>query len=111
LVEKNCFRHIDILLSKIEQMLDERMGILDVTIEAAASLDSGFEAELARMIQEKTGSAGVKIKTIIKPELIGGYLLRIGSFYVDASLRRQMENMMEDLTQAIKGRGVSDGKL
>jgi F-type H+-transporting ATPase subunit delta len=111
LVEKNCFRHIDILLSKIEHMLNERKGILDVTVEAASPLAGGFEEEMARMIQEKTGSAGVKINTVIKPELISGYLLRIGNFYVDASLKRQMENMMEDFTQAIKVRGVNDGKL
>ena len=111
LIEKNCFRHIDTLLPRIEHMLNELMGILDVTVESASPLDSGFEAELTRMIQEKTGSAGVKIKTVIKPELLGGYLIRIGSFYVDASLKRQMENMMEDFTQAIKGRGVNDGEL
>jgi ATP synthase F1 delta subunit len=106
LVEKNCIKHIDILLLRIEQMMNERKGILDVTVEAAVPLDSNFEKEMAQMIQEKTGSAGIKINTVIKPELIGGYLLRIGSFYVDASFRKQIENMMEDFAQAFKGRGV-----
>ena len=105
LVEKNSFRYIDILLSRIEKKLNERRGILDVTVEASAPLDSGFEEELARMIREKTGSAGVKINVLIRPELIGGFLIRIGSFYIDASLKRQMENMMEDFTQAIKFAG------
>jgi F-type H+-transporting ATPase subunit delta len=105
LVEKNSFRHIDILLSRIEHMLNERRGILNVTIETAVPFDIGFEEELARMIQGKTGSAGVKINAFIRPELIGGFLLRIGSFYIDASLKRQMENMMEDFTQVIKVTG------
>jgi F-type H+-transporting ATPase subunit delta len=111
MVEKNCFRHIDTLLPRIEHMLNELNGILDITVEAASPIDSGFEEEMARMIQEKTGSAGVKINSVIRPELLGGYLIRIGSFYVDASLKRQMENMMEDFTQAIKGRGVKDGEI
>ena len=109
LIEKNCFRHIDILLLRIEQMLNKLKGILDVTVEAASPLDSNFENEMARMIRGKTGSAGVKIHTVIKPELLGGYLIRIGSFYVDASFKRQIENMMEDFTRAFKvmpGRGV-----
>jgi ATP synthase F1 delta subunit len=109
LVEKNGLKRVDILLTRIEQLLNERRGILDVTVEAAAPFDGGFEEELARMIQEKTGSAGVKIKTVIRPELIGGYLIRLGSFYIDASLKRQMENMMEDFTREIKalpGKGV-----
>jgi F-type H+-transporting ATPase subunit delta len=111
LIEKNCFRHIDILLSRIEQMLNERKGILDITVETAVPLAGGFEEEMARMIREKTGSAGVKLHTVIRPELIGGYLIRLGSFYIDASFKRQMENMMEDFTRAIKGRGVNDGEL
>ncbi|MDR0444237.1 MAG: F0F1 ATP synthase subunit delta [Treponema sp.] len=98
LVEKNCFRYIDLLLTKIEQTLDERKGILDVTVESAAPPDSGFEEGLTRMIKEKTGAAGIKIKTNIKPELLGGYVLRIGGFYVDASLKGQIEKMTAELT-------------
>jgi F-type H+-transporting ATPase subunit delta len=98
LVEKNCFRHIDLLLQKIEQNLDAQNRILDVTVEAAAAVDGGFEKELERLIKEKTGAAGVKIKTRVRPELLGGYLLRIGSHYIDASLKGQLENMAAQLS-------------
>jgi len=97
LVEKNCFRHIGLLLQKIEQNLNQQNGILDVTVEAAAPVDGGFEEELSRMIKKKTGAAGVKMKTRVRPELLGGYLLRVGSHYVDASLKGQLENMAAHL--------------
>jgi ATP synthase F1 delta subunit len=93
LVEKKRFGYINPVLQKIEQTLDERNGILNITVEAAAPVNSGFEKELSRMIKEKTGAAGIKIKTLIRPELLGGYLLRIGSHYVDASLKGQLENI------------------
>jgi F-type H+-transporting ATPase subunit delta len=102
LVQKNCFKYIDLLLARIEQMLDEHKGILDITIEAASPPDSAFEEELAQMIREKTGAAEVKIKARVRPELLGGYLLRIGSFYVDASLKGQLEKLSADLNQAAK---------
>jgi ATP synthase F1 delta subunit len=104
LVEKNCFRYIGLLLQKIEQNLNEQNGILDITVEAAAPVDGGFEKELEQMIKERTGAAGVKMKTRVRPELLGGYLLRIGSFYVDASLKGQLENMAAHLGENTGGR-------
>jgi len=100
LVEKRCFRYIDSLLQRIEQKLDEQKGFLDLSLEAASPLDSGFEKELAQMIKEKTGASEVKMKTSVKPELLAGFLMRIGGFYIDASLKGQVEAMKADL---IKG--------
>jgi len=97
LVEKNCFRHIEVILQRIEQKLDEQKKLLTVSLEAAFPLDSGLEEEMARMIKERTGAAGVKMKTSVMPELLGGYILRIGSFYVDASLKGQVEAMKASL--------------
>jgi F-type H+-transporting ATPase subunit delta len=99
LVEKNCFRYIDLLLQKIEQKLDEQKGFLDLSLETAFPLDSGFEKELEQMIKEKIGASGVKMKTSVNPALLGGYLLRIGGFYVDASLKGQLEAMKADLIE------------
>jgi len=100
LVEKNCFRYIDALLQKIEQKLDEQKGFLDLSLETASPIDSGFEKELEQMIKEKTGAVDVKMKTSVKPELLAGFLIRIGGFYIDASLKGQLEAMKADL---IKG--------
>jgi F-type H+-transporting ATPase subunit delta len=97
LVEKKSFKYIDVLLQRIEQKLDEQKGFLDLSLEAAAPLDSGFEKELAQMIKEKTGASEVKMKTSVKPELLAGFLIRIGGFYVDASLKGQVEAMKADL--------------
>jgi len=51
------------------------------------------------MIKEKTGASDVKMKTSVKPELLAGFLLRIGGFYIDASLKGQVESMKADLIE------------
>jgi len=104
LVEKKRFRYINLVLQEIEQTLDERNGILDVTIESAVPVDSGLEEDLSRVIKEKTGAASIKMKTLVRPELLGGYLLRIGSHYVDASLKGQLENIAAYLDGNTGGR-------
>jgi F0F1-type ATP synthase delta subunit len=103
LVEKNCFRYIDLLLKKIGQMLDEQKGILNLSIESAAALDSGFQDELTQMIRNKTGAAGIKMKISIRPELLRGYCLRYKGYFIDASLKGQLDNMAAELTQTLMG--------
>jgi len=101
LVEKDCFRYVDVLIAGIEQRLDEQKGILALSLEAASAVDSGFEQELAQAIREKMGAAGVKMKTSVRPELLGGYRLRMGGFYIDASLKGQLAEMKADLEAVI----------
>ena len=98
LVEKNNFRYINLLLHRIEQNLDAKNGILNAVIEVSAPADDGFEEKIKLMIKEKTGAVSVKMKTTVKPELLGGYILRIGSHYIDASLKGQLKNMTAQLS-------------
>jgi F-type H+-transporting ATPase subunit delta len=101
LVEKNQFRNIDMILQKIEEALDKKNGILSVSVESAFPLDDVFEGELRRSIIGRTGAADLKMNTIVVPALLGGYRLRIGGFFVDASLKGQIEKMKADLEAGI----------
>ena len=110
-VEKRCLKNIDLILLKIESMLNKKNGILDFTVESASPLESGFSQEFAQMIKEKTRAAGLKIngvniKTCVRPELLGGYFLRADGFYIDAILKGQVDKMMTELV-----RGGGNGKL
>jgi F-type H+-transporting ATPase subunit delta len=104
LVEKNYFRYVNLLLQKIEQKLDEQNKIINAIVETAAPVENGFEENLKLMIKEKTGAAGVKMETRARPELLGGYILRIGSLYIDASLKGQLESMAAHLGTPTGGR-------
>ncbi|MDR2133495.1 MAG: F0F1 ATP synthase subunit delta [Treponema sp.] len=98
LVRKNLFRrHIDSIVRQIEKRLDGQKGILEVIAECAAPPDSGFEEYLAKEIQKKTGAAGIKLRTRRKPELLGGYRLRIDGLCVDASLKGLLAGMTKEL--------------
>jgi ATP synthase F1 delta subunit len=100
LVERKSFRYVNSLLRRIEQKLDEQNGVLSVTIETAVPMEKDFEKELVRMIKEKTGASDVKMAKRVKPDLLGGYMLRIGAFYVDATLKGQLEMIKTELIAA-----------
>ena len=106
LAKKKRFKYIDSLLERIEQILDERKGILNITLETASSLsNNSYEKELTQMIKDKTGAAEVKMKTYIRPELLGGYVLRTGSSYIDVSLKGQVKKMKTELEAAVSNGG------
>jgi F-type H+-transporting ATPase subunit delta len=97
-VEKSQFKNIDVILHKIEERIDEQNKVLVVTVESAASLDNTFEDELKHNIVKLTGATDIKMKTQLVPDLLSGYRLRIGDFFIDASLKGQMEEMKTALT-------------
>jgi F-type H+-transporting ATPase subunit delta len=101
LVEKKFFGNIDRVLEKIEKNLDERKGILEVIAETASLPDEAFKEERKQLIARQLGVAGVKMKWKFVPELLGGYRLRIGGFYVDASLKGLAEKMTADLAATL----------
>jgi F-type H+-transporting ATPase subunit delta len=101
-VEKKQFKNIDIILRKIEDILNKQKRVLSATIESAAPLDSAFEEQLKLHIMEHSEMAEIKLNAVVVPGLLGGYRLRIGGFYIDASLKGQMEQMEADLAGGIK---------
>jgi len=100
-VEKAQFGNIDVILRHIEDRLDARRGALMVTVESAAPVDNVLEEELRRQIKERLGATEVTMKVQVIPQLLGGYRLRLGGFYVDASLKGQVERMKADLEAVI----------
>jgi F-type H+-transporting ATPase subunit delta len=93
LVEKKYFKHIDVVLRNIEESIDAQKGVLAVTVESASPFDNNFEENLKQQIMERTAAAGIKMKVVLNPDLLGGYRLRIGSLLIDASLKGQIEKM------------------
>jgi F0F1-type ATP synthase delta subunit len=117
LAEKKHFRHIDPLMERIEQTLDEQKGIFNVILETASPKSSpegspeggppdDYENKLTQMLKEKTGAAEIKIKTYIKPDLLGGYIMRTGSSYIDVSLKGQIKKMKNDLERTVRSGGI-----
>ncbi|MDR1319211.1 MAG: F0F1 ATP synthase subunit delta [Treponema sp.] len=98
LVRKNLFRrHIDSIVRQIERRLDAQKGILEAVLECAAPPEGGFEEYLKSGIKKRTGAPEIRLLICRKPEILGGYRLRIGGFCVDASLKGLLANMAKEL--------------
>ena len=58
--------------------------------------------EIENMILDKikslTGSETITIKNEINPEILGGFILRVGDIQYDASIRNQFQNLKNKFT-------------
>jgi F-type H+-transporting ATPase subunit delta len=89
-------RRIGVLDAVLERMLElhrERNGIALAKITAATPLSDDQQAQLTEKVKAVAGTDKVEIDTAVDPSLIGGFVLRVGSKVIDASLLGQVRRL------------------
>jgi F-type H+-transporting ATPase subunit delta len=86
-----------LFLAEICRQFQELLRKLNQTVLAeitsAVQLTSDQERDLERKVLEITGARRVELATQVNPELIGGFIVKVGSRVVDASLRGQLRRL------------------
>jgi F-type H+-transporting ATPase subunit delta len=100
LVKKNRLKYGPRTAERIEQMLNEKKGLVEVTLETAVPPEAEFEEALKQALIKKTGARDIRVLPRILPELLGGCRLRMGGRTIDASLRGQLAKLAADLDAA-----------
>ena len=100
LVKKNLLKHSGRVIGAIEQELDTRRGIIQARLEFAQDPGAEFLDHLKKSLMIKTGAAGIRLSTGVKPELLAGCRLWIGSDNIDASLQAQLKLLEAELAGA-----------
>ena len=75
--------------SAFEVIIDERLGFARANIESATALRPEQQDALVRKIAELTGK-NVRPTYAVKPELVGGVVVNVGSKVYDGSVRGQL---------------------
>ncbi len=79
-----------------EKFVEERSGELSVHLELASQDLKASEEDIRLFLQEKW-SRVIKIKTAIRPELIGGFVAKGGGKVLDASVRNQLNSLRAEV--------------
>ena len=82
--------------AEYEDLLQDHQGVAVAEVESAARLDSETRDALIAKLEEVSGRK-VKLVESVEPELIGGLRIRLGSQLYDGSVRRQLQDMREEL--------------
>lgn len=77
----------------------EKIGIEPVIITTTASLSPEVKANINRYLKLKTGKT-IELTEKVKPEIIGGLVLRIGDLQYDGSIANQLRKVKETLLKS-----------
>lgn len=83
------------------RLLDRARGVAPAVVQTPVPLDETFKAALAEQLGKRTGTT-VRLTEEIRPELIGGARIIVGSRMLDGTLRARLEGMRRHLLEAAR---------
>ncbi len=99
LVERHRMPAIFRIRVEYEQHWDDAHHLLPVQVTSAVELDASTIEDLGKRIGEQTGNE-IELSTTVDPDIIGGIVLRVGNFILDASIRNRLNQLRKQVAQA-----------
>jgi F-type H+-transporting ATPase subunit delta len=97
LVEKKREDILHDIVKVYQQIYDEKMGIVSAEVVTAVEVGERLKKKIERKILELTGAKKVKASYRVDPSIIGGIVIRVGDTVYDASIRRRIQLLREQL--------------
>jgi F-type H+-transporting ATPase subunit delta len=98
LIEKHRMPVIYRIRDQYERLWEQEHRLLSVEITSAIELDAELTDSLGRTIGERSGRR-VRLAAHVDPDIIGGIVLRVGNFILDASIRNRLEQLRRHVAQ------------
>ncbi len=99
LIERHRMPAIFRIRGRFEELWDAEKKLLPVDVTSAVKLDDSTVKSIGDRIGEQTGTT-IELSTIVDPEILGGIVLRVGNFVLDASIRNRLEQLRKQVAQA-----------
>jgi ATP synthase F1 delta subunit len=99
LVERHRMPVIFRIRERYTQLWDRANKLLPVQITSAVELDERTVASIGDRIGQQTGER-IELTSTVDPEILGGVVLRVGNFILDASIRNSLNQLRKQVAQA-----------
>jgi ATP synthase F1 delta subunit len=99
LLERHRMPVIFRMRAQFEQLWDEEKKLLPVEITSSVQLDKEIVQSIGERIGEQTGQK-VELSNKVDPEILGGLVVRVGNFVLDASIRNRLNQLRKQVARA-----------
>jgi F-type H+-transporting ATPase subunit delta len=99
LLERHRMPALFRIRARYDQMWEEENKLLPVEVTSAVALDENLVESIGERIREQTGET-VELSSRVDPDILGGVVLRVGNFILDASIRNRLEQLRKQVAQA-----------
>jgi F-type H+-transporting ATPase subunit delta len=96
LIQNRRINDLGDIIAGLATMIREATGTVAAEVRSASAPTAQEEADLRAMLERKVG-AKVDVDITVDPELIGGFVAKIGSEVYDASVSGKIEKFRESL--------------
>ncbi|MHB1405922.1 MAG: F0F1 ATP synthase subunit delta [Desulfitobacteriaceae bacterium] len=96
LIDRRRQNLLPLIAREFTQLADDKRQVIEAKIASAVSLTPSQEERLQRELSRLTGK-DVRLKSELRPELIGGLLVQVGDRVFDGSVAHSIERMREEL--------------
>jgi F-type H+-transporting ATPase subunit delta len=96
LLERERLGIIPDISRALNEMIDERMGRVDAEVVSATILSPAQESQLKQQLERLSGKK-VTLTSKQDPDLLGGFVARVGDVVYDSSLRSQLNRIQNSL--------------
>jgi ATP synthase F1 delta subunit len=99
LIERHRMPAIFRIRTRFDSLVDKADRRLPVQVTSAVPLDEKLVASIGERIGEQTGNK-IELSAHVDPEIIGGIILRVGNFIMDASIANRLNQLRQSVAQA-----------
>ena len=101
LVDRGRIAFLDAVAQKYLEMSYKQASIEIATVTSAVQLSSQQQKDLVKKLKKVTGAEQVKLQLKVNPELIGGFIVEVGSKLIDTSIAGQLKTINSLLSSAV----------
>jgi F-type H+-transporting ATPase subunit delta len=99
LIERHRMPVIFRIRTQYQALWDDVHQLLPVQITSAVPLGQDTVESVGARIGKQTGKQ-ITISSTVDPEILGGIVLRVGNFILDASIRSRLDQLRRQVAQA-----------
>lgn len=99
LIKKKRFGEIEAIQTAYHKLYEKSLGILGVEVVSAEKLSDGNKKKLEEVLKKKLRSE-VRLVNEIRPDIIGGLVIRFGGKQIDGSYRGWLDSLRQSLLLA-----------
>jgi F-type H+-transporting ATPase subunit delta len=99
LIERHRMPAIFRIRTRFEQLWEHEKHLLPVHVTSAVELDKSTIGSIGERIAKETGNQ-IEMTSEVDPDILGGLVLRVGNFILDASIRNRLNQLRKQVAQA-----------
>ncbi|SDE72681.1 ATP synthase F1 subunit delta [Riemerella columbipharyngis] len=88
--------YLGAVAKEFTKMVEDKNGVQRITLSTASELSQENIDKILKSSSLVDHNAPHDLKTIVNPDLLGGYILRVGDQQLDTSVRTQLNNIKKE---------------